>query len=139
MAHAATAQLIIELTQLQSVIQRKIGSALSVHGLSLSDYQVLHQLYLAPAHKMRRSDLAQLVGLTPSGITRLLNPLEKIGLVEKEANARDARVSLVALSGTGQQTYLDAKTAFNQASEGLFTPLNSAQQSSLSELIKRLL
>ncbi|MDZ7871614.1 MAG: MarR family transcriptional regulator [Rheinheimera sp.] len=46
----------------------------------------------------RRSDLVELVGLSPSGITRLLLPLEKIGRVEKERNPRDARVSLVILS-----------------------------------------
>ena len=74
--------LVIDLMNLQGIIQKKVGGALSMHGLGLSDYFVLNQLYLAPAQKMRRSELAERVGLSPSGITRLLNPLEKIGLVE---------------------------------------------------------
>lgn len=50
---------------------------------------------------MRRIDLADSVGLSPSAVTRLLAPMEKPGLVEKEANPRDARVSLVKLSTAG--------------------------------------
>ena len=131
--------LVIDLMNLQSIIQKKVGGALSMHGLGLSDYFVLNQLYLAPAQKMRRSELAERVGLSPSGITRLLNPLEKIGLVEKEANARDARVSLVTLSASGKQVYEEAKTAFSEAANNLFTALDAAKQDNLSSLIKPLL
>lgn len=131
--------LVIELMNLQGKIQKRVGSALSVHGLGLSDYFVLNQLYIAPSQKMRRNDLAERVGLSPSGITRLLNPLVKIGLVEKESNPRDARVSLVALTAPGKQIYEDAKTSFSAASRLMFEPLNEAQLSKLSELLKPLL
>jgi len=134
-----TDHLIIELMNLQFKIQKRIGSALSVHGLGISDYLVLNQLYTAPSRKMRRNDLAARVGLSPSGITRLLNPLEKIGLVDKESNPRDARVSLVALSAPGKQIYEDAKASFSDASHLLFEPLNAAQLNKLSELLKPLL
>src|SRR6056297_122978 len=134
-----TDHLIIELMNLQFKIQKRIGSALSVHGLGISDYLVLNQLYIAPSKKMRRNDLAARVGLSPSGITRLLNPLEKIGLVDKESNPRDARVSLVALSAPGKQIYEDAKASFSDASHLLFEPLNAVQLNKLSELLKPLL
>ena len=88
---------------------------------------------------MRRSELAERVGLSPSGITRLINPLEKIGLVEKELNPRDARVSLVTLSASGKQIYEDAKTSFSDASRALFESLNATQLSKLSGLLKTLL
>ena len=51
---------------------------------------------------MRRIDLAESIGLTASGVTRLLAPMEKIGLVKREANAADARVSFVTLSKGGK-------------------------------------
>lgn len=139
MSENTTDHLIIELMNLQFKIQKRIGSALSVHGLGISDYLVLNQLYIAPSKKMRRNDLAARVGLSPSGITRLLNPLEKIGLVDKESNPRDARVSLVALSAPGKQIYEDAKASFSDASHLLFEPLNAAQLNKLSELLKPLL
>jgi DNA-binding MarR family transcriptional regulator len=131
--------LVIDLMNLQAKIQKRVGSALSVHGLGLSDYFVLNQLYIAPSQKMRRNELAERVGLSPSGITRLLNPLEKIGLVEKESNPRDARVSLVTLSASGKQIYEDAKVSFSDASRILFESLNATQLNKLSELLKALL
>lgn len=131
--------LVMDIMNLQSKIQKRIGGALSAHGIGLSEYFVLNQLYLAPNQKMRRSDLAEQVGLSPSGITRLLNPLEKIGLVEKEPNPRDARVSLVALSVGGKQVYEDAQVSFGYASADLFKQFDTKQLSTFSKLLKGLL
>ena len=139
MAENTAGHLVIDLMNLHGKIQKRVGGALSVHGLGLSDYFVLNQLYIAPSQKMRRSELAERVGLSPSGITRLINPLEKIGLVEKELNPRDARVSLVTLSASGKQIFKDAKTSFSYASRVLFESLNATQRSTLSELLQTLL
>jgi DNA-binding MarR family transcriptional regulator len=57
---------------------------------------------------MRRVDLADTIGLTASGITRLLLPMEKIGLVRREAHDGDARVSYVALAPGGEQKLSEA-------------------------------
>lgn len=138
MSEPIVEQLVIELGNLQARIQKKVGSALSVHGLGLSDYFVLNQLYVAPTQTMRRHDLAELVGLSPSGITRLLLPLEKIGLVEKETNPRDARVSLVILSAAGKQLYEDARLSFAEASSQLFKSLNAEQQNNLLAMLQAL-
>jgi DNA-binding MarR family transcriptional regulator len=91
---------------------------------------------MAPTQTIRRSDLAELVGLTPSGITRLINPMEKIGLVKKEENLRDARVSLVTLSTAGKQVYEDAQVSFAQASVSLFESLGVEQLETFTELLK---
>ncbi|WP_428603969.1 MarR family winged helix-turn-helix transcriptional regulator [Sedimenticola sp.] len=131
--------LVMDIINLQSKIQKRVGGALFVHGIGLSEYFVLNQLYLAPKQKMRRSDLAEQVGLSPSGITRLLNPLEKVGLVEKEPNPRDARVSLVALSAAGKQVYEDAQISFGFASADLFKQFDAKQLSTFSKLLKVLL
>ncbi|WP_443590549.1 MarR family winged helix-turn-helix transcriptional regulator [Vreelandella alkaliphila] len=105
MPESIEAELVLSVISLQSKIQKRIGSALSAYGIGLSDYLVLNQLYTAPNQKVRRSDLAEQVGLSPSGVTRLLNPMEKIGLVKKHENPRDARVSLVALTTAGTNIY----------------------------------
>lgn len=139
MPESHTEQLITDLTGLQMKIQKRLSSALSLHGLGLSDYFVLDQLHAAPLQKLRRNELAERVGLTPSGITRLLNPLEKIGLVEKESNPRDARVSLVALSSAGKRLYTDARASYSAAATPLFASLTNEQRGQLSSLIKMLL
>jgi DNA-binding MarR family transcriptional regulator len=128
--------LVISIISLHSKIQKRIGGALYVHGIGLSEYLVLHQLFVATNQKMRRVDLAERVGLSPSGVTRLLNPMEKIGLIEKEHNPRDARVSLVALSSAGKRIYEEAKTSFQYASTSLFDPLDSKRVGVFEDLVK---
>lgn len=128
--------LVMNLVNMYSKIQRQMGSSLSAHGLGLSEYLVLNQLYTAPNQKMRRRDLAEGVGMSPSGITRLLNPMEKIGLIAKEENPRDARVSLVALSEAGRQTIEEAKVSFEFTANTLFEPLTEAQLNEFSALLE---
>lgn len=57
---------------------------------------------------MRRIDLADAIGLTASGITRLLLPMEKIGLVKRESHDGDARVSYVSITPAGKTKLLEA-------------------------------
>lgn len=136
MSKNVEAGLVISIINMQSKIQKRIGAALSAHGIGLSEYLVLNQLYIAPNQKMRRSDLAEQVGLSPSGVTRLLNPMDKIGLIEKEDNPRDARVSLVTLSDAGRKIIEEAEISFEYASSALFESLDKKRLSALSELLK---
>src|SRR3954469_80737 len=85
-----------------SAITRQLNAdLLNVHGLTLNDYEVLLLLSRAEGHRMRRVDLAQTVVLTASGITRLLDGLERAGYVEKATCATDARVSYAKLTAAG--------------------------------------
>jgi len=131
--------LIISLATLQSRLLKKIDQNLSVHGISFSEFLVLHHLHGAQNMTMRRIDLAECVGLSASGITRLVNPMQKNHLVQKEANARDARVSLVQLSETGEEMYSNAKVSFEQCSDDLLKSLNSKQVTTLLKLTNSLL
>ena len=87
-------ELLFSLSGTVGKLTKKADRALGVHGISLSEFMVLHHLNYAQNHIMTRTELADAVNLTASGITRLLTPMEKIHLVEKEKNSRDARVSL---------------------------------------------
>ena len=136
MANYTESGLVMSIVNLHSKIQKRIGGALSFHGIGLTEYLVLHQLFIAPGQTMRRVDLAEQVGLTPSGITRLLNPMEKIGLIEKEDNPRDARVSMVALSIAGKRIYQEAQISFQHASTTLFEQLDAKRLGRFSQLVK---
>lgn len=50
---------------------------------------------------MRRVDLAERLGLTASGVTRTLLPLEKLGLVARQPDPRDARVGYASITLAG--------------------------------------
>ncbi len=58
--------------------------------------------------KMKRIDLANALGMTPSGITRQLLPMEKVGYIRRETDAGDARVSSVALGDSVAERLTDA-------------------------------
>jgi len=73
------------------------------HGLTINDYEVLLRLSRAEDRMMRRVDLAQQVLLTPSGITRLLDGLQRHGWVEKASCATDARVVYAKLTDAGHE------------------------------------
>src|SRR5579863_2723838 len=100
----AALKLVINLTRLEAMLSRRFNG-LSLHGLGLTDFMILHLLREAQGEKMRRIDLAEKVGLTASGVTRLLLPMEKRGLVKRESTQHDARVSLVVLSAAGRRLY----------------------------------
>ena len=101
--------LCLRLGQAQSSLARRFDRGLSGgHGLSYGDFVLLTHLSRAPEGRLRRIDLANAVGLTASGVTRALGPLERIGLVEREANPRDARVAYASLTDTGRQILEDA-------------------------------
>lgn len=108
-----------------------------MHGISFSELLVLHALSNAPDQKMRRIDLADAVSLTGSGITRMLKPMEKIGLVDKEANPRDARVSLVKLSKTGKRLHKEAWASFENSASTLLASLTDRQLTTFAELVAR--
>src|SRR6478736_2255510 len=85
-----------------AAITRELSAQLQrEHGLTLNDYEVLLHLSKAEGGRMRRVDLAEQVLLTASGITRLLEGLERSGYVCKETCASDARVSYAKLTDQG--------------------------------------
>jgi len=71
------------------------------HGLTMADYGVLLHLAWAPDRRLRRVDLADQVLLTASGVTRLLDGLERGGLVERGSCDTDRRVVYAVLTESG--------------------------------------
>src|SRR5689334_12344795 len=78
------------------------------HGLGMSDFAAMHHLAGAPGGRLRRVDLARRLALTPSGVTRLLGPLERRGIVAREAGGHDARATYAVLTRSGKALVTDA-------------------------------
>lgn len=74
---------------------------LARHRLTMGDYQVLVYLSENEDHSMRMCDLADMLNLSPSGLTRRLDGLVKHGLVSRERSERDRRVMLGVLTDKG--------------------------------------
>lgn len=125
---------LININKLQSVIARKFDS-LSVHGLGFNDFVILYVLNSSSDNRMRRIDLAEKIGLTASGVTRLLNPLEKIGLVARETNERDARVSYVVITPTGKKIFEEAKLSAENITKEILSPKKNKSLRMITELL----
>ncbi|HBD95803.1 MAG: hypothetical protein A2015_01775 [Spirochaetes bacterium GWF1_31_7] len=97
---------------------RKFSSGLD--GMGVSEYFIVYHLYNAPQKKMRRIDLADKIGLTASGVTRILAPMEKIGLVSREKTEHDARVSFVTLTSSGERNCIEAFERITRLAEAVF-------------------
>ena len=92
----------------QADLLAAIEADLAPTGLTLGDYQVLVFLSDQAANHMRMCDLAELLQLSPSGLTRRLDGLVKSGLVERCGSEQDRRVMLAVLTDTGRQRLADA-------------------------------
>jgi len=112
---------------------------LTAHGLTLSDYEVLLHLSRADGGMMRRVDLAEGVLLTASGITRLLDGLERAGYVEKVRCQSDARVSYARLTGAGREKLREASRTHLAGVDELFLGrFDDGERATLTELLGRL-
>jgi DNA-binding MarR family transcriptional regulator len=112
---------------------------LQTHGLTLNDYDVLAQLSLGPDYGMKRSELAERVLLTPSGITRLLDGLERAGYVARGDCETDARVTYAVLTEAGRKKLREAsKTHLGSVRALLSERFTAEELEQLSELLGRL-
>jgi DNA-binding MarR family transcriptional regulator len=123
-----------------AALTRELGARLEAeHALTMSDFDVLIQLYFAPDHAMRRVDIARQVLLTASGITRLLDGLERCGLVGKRACESDARVSYAVLTPEGLAKVEAARESHSADVDELFgAALSAKEREQLGELLSRL-
>lgn len=94
-------EFLLQLAKVNAVFTRKLDARLG--GIGFTEFILMHHISQAKSGRMRRTDLAEKLGLTASGITRLLLPMEKIGLIKREADKNDARVSYVTLGAGGKQ------------------------------------
>ncbi len=133
-------QAFVVLLRAHATATRKLNARLLAdHDLTLSDFEVLLRLARAPDRRMRRVDLAEEVLLTASGITRLLDGLERQGYVERAACASDRRVVYAVITREGLAKLRDAGSSHVTQIEELFGARYSEEEVvELASLLARL-
>ena len=123
-----------------SVLRRALeAEVLTPRGLTLNDFEALYHLYRADEQRLRRIDLVNLLVLTPSGVTRLLEGLQASGLVENRHCEDDARVTWAALTDEGRGTLECVGVEHAELLRSLFRgALDDDEVMQLSELLSRL-
>ena len=131
---------VVGLIQANAFLEARFSSELaSVHGLGLKEALLLMHLERAPLQRLTRVDIAKRLHLNPSTVTRMALPLEKIGLVERQADARDARLAYVALTGAAKAIVQDVRATFERRSADLFKDRwSEAEIATFASLLGRL-
>ncbi len=106
----------------------------AVHGLGLSDFAALYHLAEAPGNRLRRVDLARRLALTPSGVTRLLGPLERRGIVAREQDGTDARATYAVLTKSGKALVRDATATASAIAEAILGSLPKGDRTAFAKL-----
>jgi DNA-binding MarR family transcriptional regulator len=130
----------VALLRAHASITRDLSAQLTLeHGLTLSDFEVLLRLSNAPDRRMRRVDLADQVFLSASGVTRLLDGLERQGLVERAACASDRRVVYAVLTDAGAERLRTAAAShFGQVDAIFGARFEAGELAELTGLLDRL-
>lgn len=107
-------------------------------GMSLAWYDVLVNLYLAPDHSLRMSELADAVLMSRSWLTRRVDQLERAGLVERCSAGNDGRSVHARLTREGKRAYLKLERVHSAVIDAHFVPnTTAAEAEALTRVMKR--
>jgi DNA-binding MarR family transcriptional regulator len=129
--HRTSAGLLLAL--LGQAAMRRLRDAHTAHHLSPRQFQLLGLLHDEGPTGQR--ELGQVMGVDPSVLVTLLNPLEADGLVSRQRDAADRRRHVVALSQAGGEQLAAAARAQRAAEDELFAALDRDQREQLRQLL----
>jgi DNA-binding MarR family transcriptional regulator len=130
----------VRLLRAHAALSRRMDASLrEAHGLSLREYEVLLALADAPGRRLRRVDLSAKVLLTQGGVTRLLEPLERAGLVARAVSDTDRRVAFAELTDEGRRRLKAAWRTHYRDIQALFAGrFDAGELATLDALLARL-
>jgi DNA-binding MarR family transcriptional regulator len=109
------------------------------HGLSLNDYEALYVLAHTEGQRLKRVELSRRLLLTPSGVTRLLEGLERAGLVERVSCPTDLRIAYAQLTDAGVEKLKTASCGHVASIRTLLEEhLSEGEIEELSEILGKL-
>ncbi len=118
----------VNLLRAHRVATSQISAALiAKHNLTLEEWDFLVHAGSSDASK-RMSDLAKEVFLSPSGMTRMVDRLQRRGLVRRKAGAADGREALVEVTASGQHLLATASPTHTYALEQTFIGVLSREE-----------
>ena len=120
-------------SRITKALDRELVAA---HDLPLSAYDVLVQLALTDEGRLRMSDLAVAIVLSPSGLTRLVDRLASRGLLRRERCDADSRVVYAAITDAGLEKLVETTpTHFDGIRRLFWGHLTDAQKAELESIV----
>ncbi|WP_461433478.1 MarR family winged helix-turn-helix transcriptional regulator [Hoeflea alexandrii] len=116
------------------------GEFSAVHGISVNEFFLLLHLERSAANKLSRVELARRMHVSASTITRMAAPMEKVGLVDREVDERDARLVFVVATHAGHEKLSEALSTFSKRAGYLFDDrCDDEEMDHFASLLRRLL
>lgn len=112
---------------------RRLREALNAHGLKPRQHYLLG--LLRDRGEMSQRELGETMGVDPSVLVTLLNPLEVDGFVSRERDPADRRRHVVTLTATGRRHFDSATCAQREAEDSLFAGLDDDQRRQLGAVL----
>lgn len=112
---------------------RRLRAAHTAHGLKPRQFEILGLLHDHGA--LPQSELIRAMGVDPSILVTLLNPLESDGLVTRERDPDDRRRHVVSLTPRGERRLDESSRAQKETEDELFAPLTRDQREQLRGLL----
>ena len=109
------------------------------HGLSFPEYSVLRLLQRAPEHQRAPSLLAEQVVCTTGAMTKLVDRLQRAGLVERTPAPNDRRSVLVRLTPAGDQRADAAARSYRSGRERVLDRLGERKADRIHASLRQLL
>ncbi|WP_194815981.1 MarR family winged helix-turn-helix transcriptional regulator [Nocardia sp. XZ_19_385] len=116
------------LFEAQDGLVKKLEPTWKANGLSGLDLNAILRLSRSPNRRLRMTDLATQTSLSTSGVTRLVDRLERAGLLTRELDPSDRRSSYAVLTEAGEQRLEAVLPVYIDAIEQWFTGLLTPEQ-----------
>ena len=116
---------------LRDAMERELAA--SGHDLTLSQYITLKKLHYDTASA---SELAQAAELNPGAMTRLLDRLEAMGLVQREAHPSDRRALRIVLTARGRAIWPGLEACADRVRERALVGLDQDQRTELVRMLE---
>lgn len=117
------------LLQIQSRVVRELDQKLArQHRMPVREFDVLMTLFRAPDRRLRMSELAERVLLSPSGLTRMVERLERARWVQRQRDPFDARSYRAVETDLGAQRLAEARATHDAIIRALFIDWLSPQE-----------
>lgn len=131
----------MELAEATSAMRNAINRALiDGVGLSLAENLVLCQVAMAPEERLRMVEIAGVLNVAKSAITKTVDRLEDRGWLARHRDAEDRRTVYATLTPAGAEVFRRAQPAFAEAvSSQLRGPLTPAEVNQLRRLLAKLM
>ncbi|MFI5714797.1 MarR family winged helix-turn-helix transcriptional regulator [Nocardia sp. NPDC051750] len=105
-----------QLVALHGMVTQRLAKVMQRgHGIGLSEYQALCRLAHAADGELRMQELAELIGLNQSSVSRLVARLESGGLTRRDLCPNDRRGVYTVITDKGRALQKEAEPAYRQA------------------------